>query len=272
MLVLTNKVTGKLNTNKNYFASGISEQSKNISQFFTGVAITITSVTDVVAFASGGTTILPALRSFCFFAAVGIIAVFFFQCTFFVAIMSLDQRRVKANRNAFIPCYKHKTVTKSHCNEIDLTKKVFKLYGNLLMKLPVKIVVIFATLGVTGIGIWGNILLEQKFVPQWFLPPDSYLSHWYTANEVYFPFGGDRVTIYLYNLDYVNELEELNGLVERLTNQTDIIDNVDAWNTKFMEYIQVTNVLTTKVTLTKINPVGLSKVNIEVFIKITIVF
>jgi Niemann-Pick C1 protein len=44
-----------------------------------GVAITITSVTDVVAFTVGGSTILPALRSFCFFAAVGIFAVFFFQ-------------------------------------------------------------------------------------------------------------------------------------------------------------------------------------------------
>ena len=158
--------------------------------------------------------------------------------------MSLDQRRVKANRNAFIPCYKHKKVAKSSCNEINLTKKIFKLYGNLLMKFPVKIIVVFVTLGVTGIGIWGNLLLEQKFVPQWFLPKDSFLSHWYNANEEYFPFGGDRVTLYLYNLDYVNELEQLNSLVERLTNQTDIIDNVDAWNNKFMEYIKV-NILNT---------------------------
>jgi hypothetical protein len=44
-----------------------------------GVSITITSVTDVVAFAVGGSTVLPALRSFCFFAAVGILAVYFFQ-------------------------------------------------------------------------------------------------------------------------------------------------------------------------------------------------
>ena len=43
------------------------------------MAIAVTSLTDVVAFGVGGSTVLPALRSFCFFASVGIIAIFFFQ-------------------------------------------------------------------------------------------------------------------------------------------------------------------------------------------------
>jgi Niemann-Pick C1 protein len=44
-----------------------------------GVAITITSLTDVLAFAIGGTTVLPALQSFCLYASVGIVAIYFFQ-------------------------------------------------------------------------------------------------------------------------------------------------------------------------------------------------
>ena len=44
-----------------------------------GVAITITSVTDFVAFGIGASTVLPTLRSFCVFAAVGIMVIFFFQ-------------------------------------------------------------------------------------------------------------------------------------------------------------------------------------------------
>jgi Niemann-Pick C1 protein len=43
------------------------------------VAITITSLTDVLAFAIGGTTVLPALQSFCLYAAVGIVAIYWFQ-------------------------------------------------------------------------------------------------------------------------------------------------------------------------------------------------
>ena len=59
----------------------------------THITITIISITDIIAFGVGGTTILPALSSFCIYASVGIIATYFFQCTFFVACMSLDVRR-----------------------------------------------------------------------------------------------------------------------------------------------------------------------------------
>jgi len=52
------------------------------------------------------------------------------------------------------------------------------------MKKPVKLFVLFLTLGLTGAGIWGNFLLEQKFDPTWFLPPDSYLNLWFKANRV----------------------------------------------------------------------------------------
>ena len=44
-----------------------------------GVAITVTSLTDFLAFAIGGTTVLPALRSFCIFCAVGLIVVYLLQ-------------------------------------------------------------------------------------------------------------------------------------------------------------------------------------------------
>ncbi|XP_078356273.1 patched-related protein 18-like [Oculina patagonica] len=37
-----------------------------------GCSITITSLTDFLAFLIGSSTILPALRSFCIFAAIGI--------------------------------------------------------------------------------------------------------------------------------------------------------------------------------------------------------
>jgi hypothetical protein len=39
-----------------------------LSMKHAGVAITITSVTDLMAFGIGASTVLPALRSFCLFA------------------------------------------------------------------------------------------------------------------------------------------------------------------------------------------------------------
>ena len=44
-----------------------------------GVAITVTSATDVMAFGVGALTVLPALRAFCIFAAAGVLAIYFFQ-------------------------------------------------------------------------------------------------------------------------------------------------------------------------------------------------
>ena len=44
-----------------------------------GCAITVTSLTDFLAFAIGGTTVLPALQSFCLFCAVGLIVVYILQ-------------------------------------------------------------------------------------------------------------------------------------------------------------------------------------------------
>ena len=48
-----------------------------------GVAITITSITDFIAFGIGATTQLPALRSFCMYASIGILTIFFFQVKYY---------------------------------------------------------------------------------------------------------------------------------------------------------------------------------------------
>ena len=49
-----------------------------------GVSITITSLTDFIAFAIGGTTAIPALKSFCMFCGVGIVSVYIYQATWLV--------------------------------------------------------------------------------------------------------------------------------------------------------------------------------------------
>ena len=46
---------------------------------WTGVSITVTSITDVVAFVISSTTVLPALSSFCTYAALGVLALYVLQ-------------------------------------------------------------------------------------------------------------------------------------------------------------------------------------------------
>ena len=60
-----------------------------------GPAITITSLTNALAFAFGGTTTLLALRSFCMFASVCIIMLFLLVNTVFLSVVVWDTRRVE---------------------------------------------------------------------------------------------------------------------------------------------------------------------------------
>lgn len=76
-----------------------------------GMSITITSVTDVLAFAIGSTTVLPALSSFCWYASLGILFDFLFQSTFFVACLTLDARRRQANRIDCCCCWRSQRVS-----------------------------------------------------------------------------------------------------------------------------------------------------------------
>ena len=55
--------------------------------------------------------------------------------------------------------------------EKSRSEKIFAAYADFLLQKPTMTVVAILTLAMTGIGIWGNILLEQQFDPSWFLPP-----------------------------------------------------------------------------------------------------
>ena len=71
-----------------------------------GVSITVTSMTDFVAFIISTSTSLPALASFCFYAATGILFLFLFQCIFFGAYIVIDDRRQAARRMDCCCCFK----------------------------------------------------------------------------------------------------------------------------------------------------------------------
>ena len=62
------------------------------------VSITMTTVTTLIAFITGGTSRIPAVRWLCWYAAISLFVVYLYQITCFIALLVLDQRRVEANR------------------------------------------------------------------------------------------------------------------------------------------------------------------------------
>ncbi|XP_052073825.1 NPC1-like intracellular cholesterol transporter 1 isoform X1 [Mytilus californianus] len=218
-----------------------------------GVSVTVTSVTDIVAFAVGASTVIPGLSGFCIYAALGIFALFLLQSTFFVACLTLDQMRVEARRNAIICCYVHKNYEINECSKRDYGQLFFKhYYGPFLMKLPVKITVMLITALIVGVNLYGFIQLRQDFDLTMYIPSDSYAHKYAKAKEAYFPYAGIDSAVYcrcnnpkngfLGDLSYKKDVKLFEEMIKKVKNSTYVQNGtVVNWYEPFHYWLVTTN-------------------------------
>lgn len=202
-----------------------------------GSSITITSFTDVVAFVIGSITILPSLESFCLYAAIGVFFIYIYVTTFIVAIFTIDEHRILANRNALVPCIAHKAQPKLWCDANLMNRLVKWAYTNIIMTKAGKIVVLMATVVVTGFSLVGLFRLEQKFDPNWFIPEHTYLSKYNAVKQDLYPDQGYEAMVLMGRLNYTHELVRIADLVDAIENRTDLVHEINAWIIPFREFI-----------------------------------
>lgn len=70
---------------------------------------------------------MPILQSFCIYSAICIFLMYMFVITFFVAVFTLDEKRVMENRNGFIPCIKHDDKSSQLCMDKNLMQQFLTL-------------------------------------------------------------------------------------------------------------------------------------------------
>merc|ERR1711892_161008 len=128
-----------------------------------GVSVTVTSLTDVFAFGVGAVTQMPGLESFSVCTAIGLGSIYLLQISWFVAWMSLDERRISTGRDGLLMCIVHKDFKPSKCSQQNFGDVVVKKYAQLLSSVIFKFIVIVFTLVMLAFGIWGSILIRQKF-------------------------------------------------------------------------------------------------------------
>lgn len=202
-----------------------------------GSSITITSFTDVVAFVIGSITILPSLESFCLYAAIGVFFIYIYVTTFIVAIFTIDEYRILANRNALIPCIAHKAQPKLWCDANLMNRLVKWSYTNFILTKPGKIIVLMTTIAVTGFSLVGLFRLEQKFDPNWFIPERTYLSKFITVKQDLYPDQGYEAMVLMGRLNYTQELVHIADMVDAIENRTDLVHEINAWIIPFREFI-----------------------------------
>ena len=139
-----------------------------------GSSITVTSLTDLVAFAISATSALPALASFCAYAAIAIFFLWAFAATFFTATLVFDERRQRDNRRECVCCLSRKNhVQEEQDNgfEEDLVAIYFRRYHSpAILSTIGKIIILLLFSGLFGVGIWGMMNLEVEDTERAFIP------------------------------------------------------------------------------------------------------
>ena len=205
-----------------------------------GVSITVTSLTDIFAFGVGAMTRMPGLASICVGTSMALGAIFLLQVTWFIAWMTLDERRVAAKRNGVLPCITHtEDIKGSSCS--PQKKRSFSLSSIYQLLLSSKVLMVFTcllTAGLFGVGAWGWSRMRIKFDTWLLLPRDNFLREFLITHETFYPDEGITIQVYSETLNYTH-LDTIDKLVRgfRELEEKGTIREVNPWWTKMKSYV-----------------------------------
>ena len=186
-----------------------------------GTSITVTSLTDICAFGTGALSFFQGVQSFCIAGAISLTFIFLFQTTWFVACLTLDQKRIKQKQNGLIPCLKHKEWEPSTWSQNNQSTIVMSKVA-LVFKFPIfQAFIILATLGMLSFGIWGACEISFEYDMKTQIPEDSYLHAWFEQNDLNFPTDGYGVNFFTQEISYsIEDFSKIEKVISDLDNLT----------------------------------------------------
>ncbi|XP_070560913.1 patched domain-containing protein 3-like [Ptychodera flava] len=204
------------------------------------LSITITSITDALAFGIGAISNFPSVRIFCCYCGVAIVFDYIYQLTFFGGCMALIGRREKQNRHCvtFRKVVSKKeapsTVYKLFCAggvsrmpqnyEVDKSEHIImkffnEYYGPLITKKWFKVLTLFVYLGYLGASIFGCLQLSEGINTKQLALEGSYSVGYYDTQETYFRQYGPVVQMVIttpQNYSDASVQEEVRNVLEEL--------------------------------------------------------
>ncbi|PFX12475.1 Patched domain-containing protein 3 [Stylophora pistillata] len=155
-----------------------------------GSTVTMTTMTDLVAFVVSTSSSFPAIKYFCIYAALTVTLSFLLIITCFVAIMTYDVRRIKSGRRDCLPyCQapKAKEGKPAWDEPIKQTSNRAMEYWAKFLTLPVtKVIVLLFSFALLAAGIYGISRVNESFDRRILATDKSYLRQFLTAQERYF--------------------------------------------------------------------------------------
>lgn len=206
------------------------------------MSITVTSFTNMTAFAFGVTSIMPCLGSFYVFATLGIMFLYVYEITFFISCLVYDEKRLEARKDGCF-CRPRLNWKPNECSQRNTQQIIFENYiGPRITKISTKVVILIITATLLCINAWAVFQLERNFDPLWYLNQDSYPIQFNEKLKQYFPKYGKRAGIYMTGVDYYEDREALYHLVEVLKRNQFVNNNtLDPWFIAYEKWLNDTN-------------------------------
>lgn len=206
-----------------------------------GVSVTVTHFSDLVAFAAGISTQMPVLRSFCIYCAIGIVFLFLMQTMMFPACLTLNQRRIEARRDGCIPCIIRQDSSRSKCSQIEILSTVIKeAQTPIILSIWGKICIILITFGLAGVMMWGISGLRKGFEIERSLPKDSFVRNFLKSQRLYFSEEGPGIQTFCGPMNYHENIAALDKMVKAYENSSVIISGlVGNWIPYYKLYVGI---------------------------------
>ncbi|XP_036376000.1 patched domain-containing protein 3-like [Megalops cyprinoides] len=228
------------------------------------ISITITTLTDVLAFYIGLMTPFRSVRSFCLYTSTAILFCYLYSITFFGAFLVLNGRRENSNRH-WLTC---KKVLKEHppgrskgfylccvggaydhhtgSEEIQPMNHFFKnYYGPFLTKSWTKAFVILLYAAYLAASIYGCFQIQEGIDLRNLAPDSSYIIKYYNNEKEYFAkYGPNIMVVVKGEFPYWNEqnVSELDTCITAFKNLSYIEKNgFTSWFQSYKEYALMMN-------------------------------
>ncbi|XP_071966188.1 patched domain-containing protein 3-like [Antedon mediterranea] len=232
------------------------------------LSITITSVTDALAFGVGVLAVFPSVRIFCAYTGLAVVFDYLYQVTFFAACMAISGKRERANRHygtclrvkpeddspnkCYAICCSGGPSRKRSGNTREESPHVVMVFfrdffGPFITHSVTKAAVIIIYIAYIGMSIWGIIHLQQGLQLQNLALDDSYVKPFYDVEEQYFKMYGPVVFVL-----FPEELNCLKPVVnDDLLSTLEVFENseyaygkdmTDCWLRSFIRYLNVRDI------------------------------
>jgi len=158
-----------------------------------GISIFLSTTSTFLAFMLGSTTKIPAVRWFCYYAALCVMIDFVFQISFFISFLVYDQRRIDAKRCDILCCLKLTNqeqspelyLTQVPEERLSMTGRLMAGYLNILLQPVTKVMVLIIFAAIFILGLLSAMQMTQYFDFTMLVSRDSFVNDYFQAVDSY---------------------------------------------------------------------------------------